>query len=265
MYVSINKRLQYGSANPTGTICGILTALLFTDYLRYCKYLKETPITEVSFGALYNWYAANDARGIAAEGWHLSTIQDLWDLMKAVDPDGDFPSPTNDAATKIRETGTVYWDEYCVEATNEYKFNARGAGMREDNGNYTALKSAVYFWTPDENAGYGCISWINGPSAMFMMSKVGGPWQILNKKCGASIRLVNDSTVLSHGQEGIYLGNDGKAYRTIVIGTKEYLADNLCETKFRTGDDIPIVTNNSTWASMTSAAMCAYNNDWDNV
>ena len=73
------------------------------------------------------------------------------------------------------------------------------------------------------------------------------------------------TTSLTHGQTGTYTGNDGKIYRTICIGTQEWLADNLCETKYRNGDSIPEVTDDSAWAALTTGAMCAYNNDWSNV
>ena len=80
-----------------------------------------------------------------------------------------------------------------------------------------------------------------------------------------SIRLIKDSTTLTHGQTGTYTGNDGKVYRTICIGTQEWLADNLCETLYRDGSPIPEVTDNATWAALTTGALCAYNNDWNNV
>ena len=33
----------------------------------------------------------------------------------------------------------------------------------------------------------------------------------------------------------------------------------------RDGTDIPEVTDNAVWAALTTGAMCAYNNDWNNV
>ena len=86
-----------------------------------------------------------------------------------------------------------------------------------------------------------------------------------DKKYGSPIRLIKISTTLSDGEEGIYTGNDGKIYRTICIGTQEWLADNLAETKYRNGDTIPEVTDNSAWAALTTGAMCVYNNDHNNI
>jgi hypothetical protein len=86
-----------------------------------------------------------------------------------------------------------------------------------------------------------------------------------SKKSGLSIRPIKDSTTLSDGETGTYTGNDGKVYRTICIGTQEWVADNLAETKFRNGDDIPIVTDNATWDALETAGMCAYDNDDNNI
>lgn len=54
---------------------------------------------------------------------------------------------------------------------------------------------------------------------------------------------------------------DGNIYKTIHIGSQIWMAENLRTTRYYTGDQIPIVTDNSTWASLSSPACCWYNND----
>jgi len=78
---------------------------------------------------------------------------------------------------------------------------------------------------------------------------------------GMSVRLVKDSTTLTHGQTGTYTGNDGRVYSTICIGTQEWLSESLCETEYRNGDPILEVTDNAAWAALTTGARCSYNND----
>ena len=87
----------------------------------------------------------------------------------------------------------------------------------------------------------------------------------VNKHYGQTIRLLKTTTTLSDGQSGLYQGNDGKVYRTICINGVEYLAEPLCETKYRGGTEIPTVTDNTTWSGLTTGAKCAYNNDENNV
>jgi uncharacterized protein (TIGR02145 family) len=54
---------------------------------------------------------------------------------------------------------------------------------------------------------------------------------------------------------------DGNVYRTITIGTQVWMAENLRVTKFRNGDPIPEVKNDSVWRTLTASAYCNYNND----
>jgi uncharacterized protein (TIGR02145 family) len=48
---------------------------------------------------------------------------------------------------------------------------------------------------------------------------------------------------------------------TIVIGTRHFMSKNLDVAFYRNGDPIPQVTDQTTWASLTTGAWCYYNND----
>ncbi|MBN1185318.1 MAG: PKD domain-containing protein, partial [Bacteroidales bacterium] len=54
---------------------------------------------------------------------------------------------------------------------------------------------------------------------------------------------------------------DGNIYKTIQIGTQTWMAENLRTTRYNNGTEIPLVTNSSTWASLSTPAYCWYNND----
>lgn len=54
---------------------------------------------------------------------------------------------------------------------------------------------------------------------------------------------------------------DGNIYKTIVIGTQEWMAENLKATHYRNGELIPVVTINNTWGNLTTGSTCWYNND----
>ncbi|UCE23051.1 MAG: fibrobacter succinogenes major paralogous domain-containing protein [Candidatus Aminicenantes bacterium] len=54
---------------------------------------------------------------------------------------------------------------------------------------------------------------------------------------------------------------DGNTYKIIKIGDQEWMAENLKVTRYRNGDKIPNVTDNSEWASLSTGARCVHNND----
>lgn len=209
----------------------------------------------VKYGLLYNWYAATDARNIAAEGWNLCTDEERDTLISYVGVD---------QGGKLKETGLIYWTDPNVGATNEFGFNGRGSGSRSNNnGAFLELNTFCRMWT-DHKLTSTALTWYL-LSITTSIAKV-----TTNLKSGIAIRLVRPATeaeqLLPDGAAcDPYIQNDGLSLPTVKIGTQVWTACNLAETKFRNGDDIPEVTNNAAWAALETAGMCAYDNDWDNV
>ena len=218
----------------------------------------------IKYGLLYNWYAATNVKKISSsDNWITPSKTDVAILVSLLDPDGTYND--NDAGKYIMETGTTYWDTPNSGSTNTTKFNARGGGYRvASTGIFGAITLSSLYWNSDGFGSSGTISRLTSNTYIFNTS-ISGITVSINRAQGCSIRLLKISTTLTSGQTGTYTGNDGKIYRTICIGTQEWLADNLAETKYRDGSTIPEITDNTAWSGLTTGALCAYNNDWNNV
>lgn len=273
----INTTFSVGDPLPVGTLgdvlyvdgtgdwvasnlCTLVNACLGDLYTRVdnlettVSTQVNTSIPPVNYGYLYNWYAATDSRNIANTGWHVPTNNEWVSLGLFLDPDGD--KYNNDAGGKLKETGTTYWQSPNTGATNEVGFNGRGVPHRSDVGVFSGAFVNCYFMADLWIEGYVHTPFISyNTGLLYYTPSAGRP-----VSTGVAVRLVKDSTTLTNGQSGTYIGNNGKVYRTICIGTQEWLADNLAETKYRDGTTIPIVTDNTAWSNLTTGARCAYNN-----
>ena len=223
-----------------------------------------TTTTLTGYGLLYNRYAVTDVRNIANVGWHVPTDTE-WKTLEIyigmLPATADLTNPRGaPEGGELKETGLIYWNTPNTGATNIWGFNVRGGGRRDLTG-FTSLKMTGLVWSSSNCAPffptYGWIREFNyGYSAI--NRNYGAP------NYGGSVRLVNDIAGV-HGTVGTYTGNDGKVYRTICIGTQIWTVDNLEETLYRDLTPIPEVTDGATWLGLITGALCAYNNDWNNV
>lgn len=53
---------------------------------------------------------------------------------------------------------------------------------------------------------------------------------------------------------------DGNVYNTVIIGSQEWVQENLNVSKYNDGTIIPQVTDPSAWSNLTTGAWCYYNN-----
>ncbi|MBZ0203697.1 MAG: fibrobacter succinogenes major paralogous domain-containing protein [Ignavibacteria bacterium] len=96
-----------------------------------------------TFGKLYNWYAVNDSRGLAPEGWHIPSDSDWLQLS-------DYLGGKDVAGGKMK--ATALWDTPNTGATNESGFTAYPGSCHQ----YLYFKTGqyCYFWSSTEVNSY---------------------------------------------------------------------------------------------------------------
>lgn len=88
----------------------------------WCYYENDTANGTI-YGKLYNWYAVNDARGLAPIGWHVATDADWTSLV-------DYLGGANVAGKKLKDSSsTSTWDITTNNATNESGFTGLPGGV----------------------------------------------------------------------------------------------------------------------------------------
>jgi len=68
-----------------------------------------------------------------------------------------------------------------------------------------------------------------------------------------------------HAQDSTVLDIDGNVYKTVVIGTQTWMAENLKTTRYTDKESIPYVPDVKIWDNLTSGAYSFYKNDSSNI
>ncbi|MEO8761181.1 MAG: FISUMP domain-containing protein [Bacteroidia bacterium] len=108
------------------------------------SYCDTDPKNYGAYGKIYNWYAVNDPRGLAPEGWHIPKNEEWTTLINYLGGD-------NGAGTKMK---TKEGWPGSGNGTNESGFSGLPCGFRYYNGKFDY--SGVGFWwssNPFETAG----------------------------------------------------------------------------------------------------------------
>jgi uncharacterized protein (TIGR02145 family) len=222
------------------------------------------------FGYLYNWNVVGDSRKIENPSggngqtnlWSVPSKDDLVYLGTIIGNTTDFNTFYN-VGKKLKLAGTIeastglwYSPPSLLElGTNIYNFDAVGSGFRNYSaGNFYRLGKGVCYWSKTNNFGnYYWRCFIDWNTSDYTVTSQPTTY-------GFSIRLVRSATIdellLPNGANSVdnptdllpYIGNDGKAYKTTKIGNKIWLAQDLLETKFNDGSDIPEIINDADWA-----------------
>jgi len=149
----------------------------------YNNYLE----TGKKYGKLYNWYAVNDPRGLAPEGWHVPTFEEWNILVEFLGEDI--------AGHRLKSVDGWYSKDYLYEilkienanGDNSSGFNALPGGFRFYYG-FDYIGNSALFWSATES----------DHNYVFTraMEDYSGP--VLSdendKSLGASVRCIKDSS-----------------------------------------------------------------------
>ncbi|MFC2131722.1 FISUMP domain-containing protein, partial [Bacteroidota bacterium] len=207
----------------------------------WCYYGNDQANDSV-YGKLYNWYAVNDPRGLAPNGWHIPTDEEWKDIevclgMSRVQADTINERGTNEGG-KLKEVGTIHWRSTNAETNNQSEFNGLPGGWRTQFGYFSYLDDYGKWWTSTERD--NTYAWHRG--LVHILSTINRV--AYNKGIGFSVRCVRGDTVN--------------------ICDQTWCVPNLNVDHYRNGDSIPEVTDPTAWAALDSGAWCYYNNDETN-
>lgn len=148
-------------------------------------YYNFDKVNGVVYGKLYNWFAVNDERGLAPQGWHVPSNEE-WIVLS------DY---LGGKAEAIKLLNAIDWRRY-INGTNDTGFTALPAGnlkLEKEFGPgevYTAkfgwIGSSASWWTATPA---GNLAMTRAISAIPDMQK----WP-LHKGSGLSVRIIKDST-----------------------------------------------------------------------
>jgi hypothetical protein len=156
----------------------------------WCWYKNDSATYAATYGKLYNWYAVADPRGLAPEGWHVTSDADWNKLIKCLDPIADTAAASSSqsllAGGTLKFSGTDFWSSPNTGATDSVSFSALPGGYRGNNSIFSNASLYGYWWTSsakDALTSYYRVLFYNNTR----INRIA-----FNKKYGYSVRIMKD-------------------------------------------------------------------------
>ena len=110
----------------------------------YCWFMNDEATYGSDYGALYNWYAANNGK-LCPQGWHVPTDAE-WSTL--INHEGG----ENIAGGNLKEDGFSHWKSPNSGAINKSGFTARPGSYRSASGTFanSAFGEIGYYWSTTE-------------------------------------------------------------------------------------------------------------------
>lgn len=230
--------------------------------------------SSIKYGYLYNFFAVDDTRGIAPDGWHVPTDTEFETLRLYVASQGwNYDGTTDVGDDEENKQGKALATDYGWEPNGEIGvvgnidypairnisgFSGLPGGYRSATGYFDLIDINGSWWSSTEtstNTAWGRYLTCDG-------TYVGRYYY--GKENGFSVRCLRDSS------EGWVEGQrvqdiDGNIYDTVQIGTQIWMVQNLAVTHFKDGTPLTNVEDETAWAALETEGYCAYDNNENNV
>jgi uncharacterized protein (TIGR02145 family) len=141
-----------------------------------CVYGKNEENLE-TYGLLYNWFAVNDNRIIAPEGWHIPSLGEWMTLASFLG---------GEVGGKMKTIGTSLWKSPNSGATNESGFSALPGGRRTWDPEYANMGLSASFWSSNHDNG----KYADNLTLRYNETRLDHAWSF--KESGLSVRCVKD-------------------------------------------------------------------------
>jgi hypothetical protein len=199
------------------------------------------------FGYYYTFNNCIDERGLSSNVDWITPDAAQWIALRT------FAGGSELAGAIFKQTGNKNWLEPNL-ASDDYGFAAVGNGFCTTSvpDPFSLIGQVGSLWAFDSNTHNPDATLNPTPWSISFSNYSAGMWysflQSLHE--GIGLRLCNPNTLLSEGQNGVYVGNNGVEYKTVVLNSIEWMCENLRETLWNDLTDMTYVAPGDDWNAL---------------
>jgi uncharacterized protein (TIGR02145 family) len=135
------------------------------------------------YGALYNWYAVDDDRGLCPPDWHVPSDDEWTTLINYLG--GESIAYGNMKSTRTKPDPHPRWENPNSGANNESGFSGLPGGSRNMNGHYGNIGYGGYFWSSTDSDSSNAWS-------RYLDFRIESERSPISKQSGFSVRCIRD-------------------------------------------------------------------------